>query len=267
MRVLDGKVAIVTGGASGIGEAIARRFAEQGARLLLCDIDVARGQAVAAKLGGHFIRTDVTDEGDVAAAVARAIELHGCLDCMINNAGVPGPLESIVSTTQRQWIETIDILLNSVFYGMKHAARAMIERGQGSILSTASVSGVSALGPHPYVTAKHALIGLTKSVASELAASGIRVNAVAPGAVPTQLAVGLFGNMEAARENAGKRHPLKRVIEPEEIADGFVYLASDSARNITGQVLTIDGGLTACPEAARYQGSGAPKIVGALDMD
>jgi NAD(P)-dependent dehydrogenase (short-subunit alcohol dehydrogenase family) len=266
MTTLAGKVTIITGAATGLGEATARRFAAEGALLVLCDIDEAGGAAVARELGAEFVKTDVTCEGDVEAAVARAVALHGRLDCMINNAGAVGPMESIADITQSRWNWSIDILLNSVFYGMKHAARVMIDQGDGCILSTASVSAVAAMGPHHYVAAKHAVIGLTKSVASELAASGIRVNAVAPGAIPTRLAIGLFGNEAAARENAARRHPLKRVIEADDIAAGFAYFAGDSGRNITGQVLTIDGGLTACPEAARYEGGRALKF-GVLNRD
>lgn len=267
MTILQGKVAIITGAATGIGEATARLFAAQGAQVVVCDIDEDGGGLVAAAIGGRFVRTDVTREEDIEAAVAIAVKEYDRLDCMINNAGVVGPMESISTLNGAAWRKTVDILLNSVFYGIKHASRAMIGQGDGSILSTASVSGVSAMGPHPYVASKHAVIGLTKSAASELSASGIRVNAVAPGAVPTKLGAGMFGSMEAAQENARNRHPLQRLTEPDDIANGFLYLAADTGRNITGQVLTIDGGLTACPEAHRFRTKGVPQFVGALSRD
>lgn len=264
MPTLLDKVAIITGGASGLGEATVRRFAEEGAKVLICDLNETKGREIAREIGATFLRVDVTREADVEAAVAEAVRLHGRLDCMINNAGVVGPMESIAETTEAQWTSTITILLTGVFFGIKHASRVMIEQRDGCILSTASVSGISARGPHPYVAAKHALVGLTKSAASELSGVGIRVNAVAPGAVPTSMAVGMFGSWEAARENAALRSPLQRVIEPEDIADGFVYLAGPGGRNITGQVLTIDGGMTACPEASRFRDRTNMKFVGVI---
>lgn len=251
MRVrgrLVGKVAVVTGAASGIGAAIARRFSQEGATLILGDLNVALGEAVARDLPhASFLRADVTVERDVERLCLAAQERHGRLDCMINNAGLVGSVGSIRDIPGQGLRDELAVLLESVFYGMKHAARIMVPQREGAILSTSSVAGIAALGPHAYTAAKHAVVGLTKSVAAELAPSGIRVNAVGPGTVPTGLTAGVYGAEEAAREASAARSPLGRAIEPDDIAATFVHLASDDARNVTGQLLIVDGGLTACP--------------------
>ncbi len=250
---LSGKTALITGAASGIGEATARRFAAEGAKVLIADIQMDKGKALAAELpGALFLRVDVTKEEDVAAAVALAKDRFGRLDCMINNAGLVGAVGSIRDIAGEDWQATLAVLLNSVFYGMKHAARLMVEQRDGCILSTSSVAGIAAMGPHAYSTAKHAVVGLTRSVASELAQFGVRVNVVAPGTVPTNMTGSVFGSLDAARDRAAQKSPLGRSIEPDDIAGGFLYLASDDARNQTGQVLVIDGGLTACPVASQF---------------
>ena len=253
---LDGKSAVITGAASGIGEATARKFAAEGARLVLADTDVAKGEALAAELGDAvFCRTDVMVEADVAGAVARATETFGRLDCMVNNAGFVGAVGSIRETPHEHWRATLAVLLDGVFFGCKHAARAMHAAGMpGTILNTASVAGLrGGFGAHAYSTAKHAVIGLTRSVASELAPARIRVNAVAPGAVVTPLIQSLTGKDAAALQQlAEKASPLGQAMYPEEIANAFAYLASDEAAQITGQVVTVDAGVTMAPEVANF---------------
>ena len=251
MTQLKGLVTIITGGAHGIGEATARRFAADGATVIISDIKAERGKAVAKEIGGEFFSADVTVEDQVEALVAEAVHRHGRLDCMINNAGLLGPLASIAETAAADWNHTMAILLGAVFFGMKHSARVMIGQRSGVILSTASIAGFVALGPHAYTTAKHAVVGLTKSVASELAAHGIRVNAVAPGTVPTELTRAFWGSHEAVREYVASSTPLGHAIEPGEMAGAFAYLAGPDGRSITGQIITVDGGLTACPTAVR----------------
>jgi NAD(P)-dependent dehydrogenase (short-subunit alcohol dehydrogenase family) len=257
MAAKDPNVVAITGAASGLGEAAARRFAADGARVFVGDIQVERGTALAAEIGGDFVRCDVTDEGDVEALIAAAVERHGRLDCMINNAGQLGALGSVTEISAPAWDRTIAVLLTSVFYGMKHAGKIMREQRDGCILSTASVAGLAALGPHAYTAAKHGVVGLTLSVASELAEYGVRVNAVAPGNVPTRMTELAYGDAEAMLRAAEARNPLKRVVSAEEIAGALAYLAGPEGRNITAQVLALDAGLTACRLDASYYGKPA----------
>lgn len=244
---MDGKVAVITGAASGLGEATARRFSEEGARLILADIQRDKIEALAAELGHAVaLQTDVSKEAEVAATVALAVERFGRLDAMVNNAGIIGARAGIRDIEADDWQATMAVLLNSVFYGSKHAARVMVEQGFGCILNNASVGGVAPMGPCAYSTAKHGVIGMTKSVATELAPHGISVNAVAPGTVATNLN-GL--DEGAAQDKAYRNSALNRAVQSVDIANGFLFLASDEGRNITGQVMIIDGGLTALPVA------------------
>src|SRR3954465_12057455 len=169
---LEGRVAIVTGGASGIGAGTVRRFAEEGARVVIGDLDLDGGKRLADGLGdaARFAATDVSAEEDIAALVDFAVSEFGGLDIMFNNAGILGAVGPIADTTGAAWDRPIAVLLRSVYLGMKHAARVMVPRQSGVILSTASTAGiVGGLGPHAYTACKHAVVGLTKSVAAELA--------------------------------------------------------------------------------------------------
>ncbi|NJC32886.1 NAD(P)-dependent dehydrogenase (short-subunit alcohol dehydrogenase family) [Sphingomonas jejuensis] len=244
MTRLSGKVTIVTGGASGLGEATARRFAKEGAIVILSDINDAAGERIAAEIGAHFRHADVTREADVAALVDEAVARHGRLDVMISNAGLAGAVGSITELSEDGWRKTCAVLLDSVFFGTKHAARVMRAQRSGVILSTTSVAGVAPLGPHAYTAAKHGVVGLTRSVAAEMAPHGVRVNAVAPGTVPTFLTAQVYGGADAVREAGAARNPLGRSVEADEIAAAFAYLASDDGRSITGQVLVVDAGLS-----------------------
>jgi NAD(P)-dependent dehydrogenase (short-subunit alcohol dehydrogenase family) len=264
---LEGKIAVITGAASGIGEATAIRFVEEGARVVVSDVQVDAGRAVADRLGdaARFIATDVTDEDQVAAAVDLAIDTWGRLDCMFNNAGVVGAVGPIADTTGDAWRHTIDVLLHSVFYGTKHAARVMIPVRSGVILSTTSVAGViGGLGPHAYTAAKHALVGLTKSAASELSQHGIRVNTIAPGTIPTALTAALLGgdptNLAAVAEHARNTNGLGIASDPMDIANAALYLASDEARLVSGHTLVVDAGRSVNGGSARFA-SAAPAMV------
>jgi NAD(P)-dependent dehydrogenase (short-subunit alcohol dehydrogenase family) len=244
---LDGRVALITGGASGIGGATARLFASEGAKLVLADLQAQQGEALARELNSAiFARTDVTREDEVAAAVDRAVAEFGRLDCLINNAGIVGASGPIAAIAAEDWTATLAVLLDGTFFGMKHAARVMVPQGSGVILSTSSVAGIAGgFGQHAYTAAKHAVVGLTRSVAAELAPVGIRVNTVAPGGVPTPMTANLRGvDMDAARKSAAEMSPMGTAVEAEDIAAAFLFLASEEARNVTGQVLVVDGGLT-----------------------
>ena len=247
---MAGQVAVITGAATGIGEATARLFAAQGAAVVVSDIQQEKGQALVAELCGQglhavFVRTDVTQEDDVQQAVATAVQQFGRLDIMVNNAGVVGAIGSILQTEAVQWRATLNVLLDSVFYGMKHAGRQMAAQGGGVILSLSSIAGVmGGQGPHAYTAAKHAVVGLTRSAASELSPHGIRVNAVAPAATITPMVEQVRGGREAALDYAAQISPLRTAQMPEEIAGVLLFLASPAAAHITAQTLTVDSGVS-----------------------
>jgi NAD(P)-dependent dehydrogenase (short-subunit alcohol dehydrogenase family) len=246
---LANKVAIITGAASGIGEGCAEAFVEQGASVVLADLQDDAGHAVADRLGvsARFISTDVTNEEQVAAAVDFAVDEFGRLDCMFNNAGIVGATGSIAQTATEAWDRTIAILLRGVFLGTKHAARVMIEQRSGVILNTASTAGmVGGLGPHAYTAAKHGVVGLTKSTASELAQYGIRVNAIGPGntATPMTSAVmtGQSDQVDQVASQIAAGTPLGVAGMPADVANAAVFLASDEARYINAHCLMVDAG-------------------------
>lgn len=244
---LEGRVALITGGASGIGEGTVRRFVEEGAKCLIVDLQDERGSALAASLGdaAAYHRADVGVESDVAAAVAAAVAHFGRLDIMFNNAGILGAIGPVAEIDGSAWQRSIDVLLSSVFYGIKHAAQVMIPQGSGVILSTTSTAGLRAgLGPHVYTAAKHGVVGLTGSVATELGKYGIRVNAIAPGgtvsAMTSKLSAGDPDATEKAAQLIGARGPLRRAGTPLDIANAALYLASDEASFVTGHTLVVD---------------------------
>ena len=251
MGRLDGKVAFVTGAASGIGAGTVRRFREEGASVILADIQDEAGEALAAELGNaaRYIHCDVTREEDIAAAVDLAVSEFGKLDIMVNNAGIVGAVGSIAQTPVEAWDRTNDILLRGVFLGMKHASRVMIGQKSGCILSISSTAGViGGLGPHAYTAAKHAVVGLTKSVASELAGHHVRVNAVAPGNTVSAMTSAVITGDPNAEDEAKARikdmSPLGIAGEAIDIANALLYLASDEARYVTGHTLVVDSGQT-----------------------
>jgi NAD(P)-dependent dehydrogenase (short-subunit alcohol dehydrogenase family) len=262
---LDGRVAVITGAASGIGEATVRRFIEEGALVVVADLQVERGEAVAAEFGdaARFVRCDVTREADVSAAIAVATATWGQLDVMFNNAGVVGAVGPIGDTDSGDWLRTIDVLLNSVFYGCKHASQVMVAQGSGSIISTSSIAGViGGLGPHAYTAAKTAVVGLTKSVAAELAPMGVRCNAIAPGTIPTPLtAVVTSGDpddLESVAASTLQRYG--RAGSALDIANAALYLASDESAFVNGHTLVVDYGRSVNGGSARFNTAEATMV-------
>jgi NAD(P)-dependent dehydrogenase (short-subunit alcohol dehydrogenase family) len=249
---LEGKVAVITGAASGIGAGTARMFVAEGAKVIVADLQVDAGELLVAELGdaARFALCDVTKEDQVAAAVDMAVSEFGHLDVMFNNAGIVGVVGRISEMPVEAWDHTMSILLRGVFLGVKHAARVMREQGSGVIINTSSTAGVlGGLGPHVYTAAKHGVIGLTKSVANELAPDGIRVNAIAPGntvtAMTAAVTTGDADDLEGTNEKIASGSPLGYAGVPDDIAAAALYLASDDARYVSGHTLVVDAGQTA----------------------
>jgi NAD(P)-dependent dehydrogenase (short-subunit alcohol dehydrogenase family) len=239
---LSGRVALITGAASGIGKAIALALAGEGARVVVADMNEPAGRAAAMQLaeqgsGARFVGCDVTDETSVEAAVGSVLGAEGRLDIMVNNAGIITAPAPLIESPAADWDRHFAVNLRGVFFGVKHAARAMLQSG-GCIVNIASVAGMGAapkLGP--YGAAKAAVIQLTQTAALELARHHIRVNAICPGWTDTPLLEGL------ERTKLERQIPLGRLGQPDEIAGLVVYLASDAAAFITGSALRIDGGI------------------------
>ncbi|GLZ11452.1 oxidoreductase [Actinomadura sp. NBRC 104425] len=248
---LAGKVAVITGGASGIGEGTARLFHAEGARVVIADVQEGPGEALAAALGegAVFVRTDVSREDDVAALVDTAVERFGRLDVMFNNAGVMGALGPIDRTRMPDADLTIAVNLRGALCGMKHAARVMKPRRSGVILSTSSPAGVlGGVGPHVYSAVKAGIIGLSNSVAAELRRFGVRCNVIVPGAVVSAMTAGLVAggadDLGGAERALGETAYMDRPLRPADVAAGALYLASDEASHVTGIVLPVDAGMT-----------------------
>ena len=249
---LEGKVAAITGAASGFGAATARLFVAEGCKVALGDIQEEAGRAVAAELGDAavFTRCDVTAEEDVANLVDTAVGAFGKLDIMFNNAGIVGAVGPIDSTPTEEWKATLDILLNGVFYGVKHAARVMKPQESGAIVSMSSTAGIlGGLGPHTYTAAKHAVVGLTKSTGAELCRFGIRVNCISPAGMATPMVANVTTGDPAAIEETKRSlaaaSPLKgRPGLAEDVANAALWLASDESGYTNGHTLTTDAGMT-----------------------
>jgi len=254
MGRLDGKVAVITGGSSGIGNASVRLFVKEGAQVVFGDIQDELGKALAEELGSNaiYLHADVRNESEIKALIDLAVEKFGRLDCMFNNAGFPcvgGPIDE---TPTDGFDVSMEIQFRSVFLGMKHAAPIMKQQGSGSIISTASVAGLrTGMGGHVYSAAKAAIIHLTHTVAMELGEFNIRVNCICPGGIATAI----FGKGLGFDQDKAERfkefvkiylsefQPIRRVGLPEDIAKAALWLASDDSTFVSGHPLVVDGGL------------------------
>jgi NAD(P)-dependent dehydrogenase (short-subunit alcohol dehydrogenase family) len=265
---LEGKVAVITGAASGIGAATAKIYVEQGARIVLGDIQDEAGVALAEALGGSstaiFRHCNVTSEDHVQGLVDAALSEFGQIDVMFNCAGIVGAVGPMSTTPADEWKLTIDIMVNGVFYGMKHASRHMKEAGSGSIISMSSTAGVmGGLGPHAYTAAKHAVVGMTKNLAAEVGGFGVRVNCIAPAGMATpmvaEVITGNHQNLEDTIAALAEGSPLKgRAGLAEDVANAALWLASDESGYTSGLTLTVDAGATTgstaeAPAFADYQ--------------
>ena len=251
MHELTGKVAIVTGASTGIGRATAWALAAEGAAVVVADVDQERGEQVAREIedkGGRafFVGCDVTDDASVAAMVERTVEHFGGIDVAFNNAGIEGTPASTEACTPENWQRTIAVNLTGVWSCMRHELPKMLERGGGSIVNNSSVAGLVGFATIPaYVASKHGVIGLTKTAALEFATQGVRVNAVCPGVIDTEMVDRFTGGQREAAVAMVEMEPVGRMGQPEEIADAVVWLCSDRSSFVTGQAIAVDGGFVA----------------------
>jgi NAD(P)-dependent dehydrogenase (short-subunit alcohol dehydrogenase family) len=253
MGALDGKVAIVTGGTSGIGEAIAKAFVLEGAKVVIAGRRAEEGRALEKQIGVRFVRADVAEEADVKALVDRTLEWFGRLDCLVNNAGIPSPMVSITEIDVPTIDQVLAVNVRGVVLGIKHAARVMLPAGTGGIINIGSVAGLRGrISAHIYSASKGAVQALTRSTAAELGETAIRVNCISPGAIVT----GIFGKnagLEGSkadrvtgviRERFATIQPIPRAGLSDDIAQAAVFLASDGSGFLAGQDIVIDGGMT-----------------------
>src|SRR5689334_10369300 len=250
MAELSGKVAVITGAASGMGKAASMLFAKEGAHVVLADLNVKGGEQVALDAGAMtrcvFQRTDVSQEDDIAALVKRALDEFGGLDIMFNNAGIGGAVGPLEEIGVEDWDRTQAVCLRGVFLGIKHSVKPMRARGGGAIVSTASIAGVWGYpNLHAYCAAKAGVVNLTRSAALEFAADNIRVNCIAPGGVSTPIIYGGLANKATVEEGLKRAQPLQRAGQPEDIAQAALFLASERSSFVTGQTLIVDGGAVA----------------------
>ena len=249
MGEMDGKVAVVTGGASGIGEAAVRLFIKEGARVVIANMQQERGKALANELGNMatFVQVEVRQEQQVKSAIDTAVEDWGRLDCIFNNAGFGGVLGPVEDIPVDEFDMSFDVLVRGVFLGMKHAIPIMKKQGSGSIINTGSIAAVTAgRGPLIYSVCKAAVVQLSKVTAMSLGANSIRVNAICPGYIATPLSTNTVGRpdekIEERIQGMEYQQPIPRVGRPEDIANMALYLASDRSSFITGQAIVVDGG-------------------------
>ena len=250
MEGISGSTAIVTGGGSGIGREAAVRFGEEGANVVVVDVDVEGAEETADHVrdaGGDatVVETDVSDPEAVEAMVETAVDTYGGLDYAFNNAGIEGESEPSGEHPLGNWDQVIDVNLKGVFLAMKYEIPAMLESGGGSIVNTSSIAGLVGFpNLSPYVASKHGVIGLTKTAAVEYSGEGIRVNAISPGVIDTPMVARSQEDDPESMEATKAATPIGRLGQPNEIGDAAVWLCSDDASFVTGAALVIDGGYT-----------------------
>jgi 3-oxoacyl-[acyl-carrier protein] reductase len=242
---LKNKVALITGGQSGLGREAALVFAREGAKVAVCDLATDGAELLAAiaaqNAEGFYARADVSNFSQVEAMVAAVLQKFGVIDILINNAGITRDA-TLLKMTEEQWNQVISVNLTGVFHSTKAVAPHMVERGKGKIINTSSIVGISGnFGQTNYAAAKAGVIGMTKTWARELGPRGITVNAVAPGFIATEMVKKM---PERVLQSMCERTPVRRLGEPRDVANAYLFLASDDADFINGAVLSVDGGLT-----------------------
>ena len=248
---LQGKVALVTGGGSGIGRASALAFARKGATVVISDIAVAGGEETVRMVkaaGGEatFVKADVSKAAEIEALVKKVVETYGRLDCAFNNAGIEGELQQTTECSEQNWDRTLAVNLKGVWLCMKYEIPAMLKQGSGAIVNTSSIMGLTgAIRVPAYTAAKHGVAGITKAAALEYARHGIRINAVCPAPIYTPMLTKAFEKRPDIEERYARAEPMKRIGQPEEVGEAVAWLCSDRASYLTGLPMPVDGGYMA----------------------
>ncbi|MBD3184208.1 SDR family oxidoreductase [Candidatus Poribacteria bacterium] len=248
---MDDKVALVTGGSSGIGKAAAIAFAREGAKVVIADIQADKGMETSRMINKSygvsiFVKADVSRQKDVEKIIKRTVETYGRLDCAFNNAGIEGEQAATADCTVENWDRVMNINLRGVWLCMKYELIQMIKQKVGSIVNTSSVAGrVGFENISPYTASKHGILGLTKAAALEYATSGIRINAVCPGVIQTEMIDRFTGGDKEKEYQLIAKEPMRRMGTPEEVAEAVLWLCSKAASFVTGHSLNVDGGFVA----------------------